>query len=75
MVTRVTETFFSCSSFRVRMMINMMLEWLQRKCNKYTSREIQNNLLKIMAVSVLRSIAGQLQKSPFLTVSNDQQNS
>ena len=47
---------------------DMMLEWLQRKCNKYTSHEIQNDLLKIMALHVLRSIADHLQKSPFLTV-------
>ena len=30
---------------------DVMREWLQRKCNKYTSHEIQNDLLKIMALS------------------------
>ena len=49
-----------------------MREWLQRKCNKYTSHEIQNDLLKIMALRVLRSIADHLQKSPFLTVMIDE---
>ena len=44
---------------------DVMHEWLQRKCNKYTSHEIQNDLLKIMALRVLRSIADHLQKSPF----------
>ena len=47
---------------------DVMREWLQRKCNKYSSHEIQNDLLKIMALRVLRSIADHRQKSPFLTV-------
>ena len=51
---------------------DMMLEWLQRKCNKYTSHEIQNDLIKIMALHVLRRIADHLQKSPFLTVMIDE---
>ena len=51
---------------------DVMREWLQRKCNKYTSHEIQNDLLKIMALCVLRSIADHLQKSPFLTVMIDE---
>ena len=45
---------------------------MQRKCNKYTSHEIQNDLLKIMALRVLRSIVDHLQKSPFLTVMIDE---
>ena len=51
---------------------DVMLEWLQRKYNKYTSHEIQNDLLKIMALHVVRSIADHLQKSPFLTVMIDE---
>ena len=38
----------------------MMLEWLQKKCNKYTSHEIKNDLLTIMALRVLRRIANLL---------------
>lgn len=47
------------------------LLWLQRKCNKYTCHEIQNGTLKIMALSVLRSIAIDLQQSPYLTIMID----
>lgn len=51
---------------------DMMLDWLQRKCSKYTSHEIQNELLKLMALRVLRSIADHLQNSPFLTIMIDE---
>jgi len=32
-------------------------QWLQRKANKYTSPEIQNEMLQIMALKVLREMA------------------
>ena len=51
---------------------DMTVDWLKRKCNKYTSHEIQNELLKIMAHNVLRSIAVDLQKSTFLTIMIDE---
>ena len=31
-----------------------LLEWLKRKTSKYTSHEIQNDIIKLMAISVLR---------------------
>ena len=40
--------------------------------DKYTSHNIQNELLKIMAQHVLRSIAGQIQDSRFVTVMIDE---
>ena len=46
--------------------------WLQKKTNKYTSHEIQNEILKIMAISVLRNISNVLQRSPFLTIMIDE---
>ena len=48
------------------------LDWLQRKCNKYTSHEIQNELLKFMALHVLRNIGKNLQASSFLTIMIDE---
>ena len=45
-----------------------MDEWLKKKTDKYTSHDIQNELLKIMAQHVLRSIAGQIQDSRLVTV-------
>ena len=49
-----------------------LLEWLKRKTNKYTSHEIQNNIIKVMASHVLRNITSSLQKSPFLTLMMDE---
>ena len=49
-----------------------MDEWLKKKTDKYTSHDIQNELLKIMAQHVLRSIAGQIQDSRFVTVMIDE---
>ena len=49
----------------------LILDWLKRKQNKYTSHEIQNELLKIMAHRVLRNIADH-QKSPFLSIMIDE---
>ena len=32
-----------------------LLEWLKQKTNKYTSHEMQNEIIKVMAKNVLRS--------------------
>ena len=42
-----------------------ILEWMQRKTNKYTSPEMQNELIKHLALHVMRDISEKLQKSPF----------
>ena len=47
-------------------------EWLARKANKYTSHEVQDEILKIMAHQILRKIATDLQSSPFLTIMADE---
>ena len=46
-------------------------DWLKRKQSKYTSHEIQNELLKLMAHRVLHNVADHLQKSPFLSIMID----
>lgn len=51
---------------------SMAYDWAKRKQNKYISHEIQNELLKIMALHILRHIADHLQKSPFLTIMIDE---
>ena len=50
----------------------MMVDWLKRKANKYTSHQNQNDILKIMAIHVLREISVCLQKSPFITLMMDE---
>ena len=47
-------------------------EWLQKKSNKYTSPDIQNDLIAILTIRVLRSITALLQESPFLAVMIDE---
>ena len=47
-------------------------EWLKRKENVYTSPEIQNEIIKVMGLQVLRDISADLQGSPFLTVMADE---
>ena len=49
-----------------------VINWLQRKVNKYTSHEIQSDLLKVMATHVSRDINTCLQQSPFLAVMVDE---
>ena len=42
-----------------------VISWLQKKTDKYTSGEAQNELLKIMAHQVLRKIGSNLQGTNF----------
>ncbi len=43
-------------------------EWLKRKENVYTSSTIQNEIIKLMGLQLLRDMAAQFQTSPFLTI-------
>ena len=47
-------------------------EWLRRKENVYTSPEIQDEIVKVMGLQVLRNVSADLQSSPFLTVMADE---
>ena len=49
-----------------------LLTWVQRKAEKYTSPENQNELLKIMAQSVTRDIASTVGSSGFYTLMADE---
>ena len=49
-----------------------VISWLQKKNDNYTSGEVQNELLKIMAHEVLRKVGNNLQGTPFLTVMADE---
>ena len=48
------------------------MEWLQKKTGKYTSHDIQNEMLKIMALSILRKIAVNLRATEFYTIMVDE---
>ena len=49
-----------------------ILEWLQRKSNKYTSPEIQNEVLEAMALGLLREISANIQSATFYTIMADE---
>ena len=49
-----------------------LLDWLEKKLNKYTSHDIQNEILKVMSVHILREIATSLQLSSFITIMMDE---
>ncbi len=49
-----------------------MNNWLKKKTNKYTSHDIQNEILKVMAMRVLRNIGNSVQSSPFITILIDE---
>jgi hypothetical protein len=50
----------------------ILMEWLKRKENVYTSPDIQNEIIKLMGISILRDITSQLQCTPFLTIMADE---
>ena len=47
-------------------------EWMIRRTNKYTSHKVQNDMLKVMALKVLRKIAACLHDSSFFTIMADE---
>ena len=42
-----------------------LVDWMKQKTDKYTSADIQNEMVKVMALRVLRKIAGNLQVHHF----------
>ena len=42
-----------------------IVEWLDKKDEKYTSTEVQNDLLKHMSITVMRQVADRIQKAAF----------
>ena len=46
--------------------------FIEKKQLKYTSHEIQNELLSIMSLQVIREIASQIQSAPYFTVMIDE---
>ena len=46
--------------------------WLGRKSDKYTAPDMQNELLQVMAVSILRKLAALFHNTEFLTIMVDE---
>ena len=49
-----------------------MIDWLKRKNEKYTSAEVQNEMLQIMALSILRDISQNIRNSVFYSIMADE---
>ena len=49
-----------------------VLPWMEKKTDKYTSSDIQNECLQIMALSILRQTSASIVKSGFFTVMADE---
>lgn len=64
------SNFFQLLKARGNNYIDFM-QWLEKKI-KYTSHDIQNEIVKLMALYVLRNMSQILQDSPFLTLMMDE---
>ena len=42
-----------------------LTEWMKRKSSKYTSHMIQNEILQVMAMQILRNLTANLQSTKF----------
>ncbi|XP_071810718.1 zinc finger MYM-type protein 1-like [Apostichopus japonicus] len=49
-----------------------MEQWLERKTDKYVSAEIQNEVLQLLALRVLREVVSKVQSSDFYTLMVDE---
>ena len=49
-----------------------MLDWLKRKNEKYTCAEVQNEMLQIMALSILRDISQNIKNSVYYSIMADE---
>ena len=49
-----------------------LVDWIHQKTDKYTSHDMQNEMVKVMALRILREIAANLQSSSFFTVMVDE---
>jgi len=49
-----------------------LFHWLQRKSGKFTSAEMQNKILEMMALKILKDIASCLQNATFFAIMVDE---
>ena len=51
---------------------NKLRAWLEKKKDKYTDHHVQNEILKIMALSILRDIAKNIESGVYYTIMADE---
>ena len=49
-----------------------IFDWLMKKTDKYTSADMQNEMLKTMALHILRQVTKSLEQTPFITLMVDE---
>ena len=49
-----------------------ILDWLEKKTGKFTSHDLHNEMLKVMALTVLREIASNIQSTEFYKIMADE---
>lgn len=49
-----------------------LIAWMKKKTDKYTSHDMQNEMVKTMALKILLKVAESLQDAPFFTVMVDE---
>eukprot|EP00105_Crassostrea_gigas_P017526 XP_011435339.1 PREDICTED: zinc finger MYM-type protein 1-like [Crassostrea gigas] len=49
-----------------------ILAWLEKKKEKYTSTDIQNEMLQVMALKILRDVAAHIRKDGFFSIMVDE---
>ena len=49
-----------------------IVDWLSKKTDKYASHDMQNEMLQVMALSMLRDIAASIASSKFFTIMCDE---
>ena len=49
-----------------------LVDWIKQKTDRYTSATIQNKMVKVMALRILRKIAESLQSTSFFTIMVDE---
>ena len=49
-----------------------VMQWLEKKSDKYTSPEIQNEILQLMSHAILRAVVKQVQEADYITIMLDE---
>ena len=49
-----------------------VFDWLRKKTDKYTSADMQNEMIRVMAHQVLRNLTASLHTTPFYTIMADE---
>ena len=49
-----------------------VFDWIKKKTDTYTSGEMQNDIIQVMALEILRKVAASIRDAPFYTIMADE---